>query len=290
MIDISESYCWSRQYFLNISGACGGQERETKFVHQKELKYLDTHRIVIFYLFVEVVALFIPFLLWYGMDKQQALRRIGVDVTKMDTMSAKSAHICNFVIKYLNNQSSYVRMFLFFEVLNLVISVMCFGFLYFYWEITPIDVLHFILIGKCGRISSFVFPLQTGCTYEQNSIVPGLGPDYLETACFLNINEVYCYIISGLYAWLLILLVSGVVNVFIRLMQLMCRKFRAICLKQSAGPFSLNANIHSLVEILSFSDFFIFENLSKHVESELFNDFCQDILKDLCPSTPEIEG
>ena len=151
-----------------------------------------------------------------------------------------------------------------------------------------VDIFVFFFKEECGRISD-LFPLQTGCTYEQNSIIPGMN-DSLETACFLYMNEVFQYVIACLYVWLSILLVFGVVNFIFRLLQIFVRQFRVISLKHSAGSFTINAKINLIVRNLSFSDYFIIENLTQHVDHEVFSDFCNAILEELCPSVPEIDN
>ena len=282
-----EKYCWSRLYYLKISSSSGGSldKTEVTFNHKKEDIYIEGFKTVIFYLCAEILALFLPFCIWSQFDKQQAIRKIGLEVARLDSISLKSAHICNFVTKYLHSHGSYVKMFLVTELLNIVFSFMSFCFLFFYWDITPIDALDFFLQEGCGKMCER-FPLQTGCTYEQNSIVPELGNDSFETACFLNVNEVNSYIIALLYIWLFFLMVVGVLNFFYRIMQVCLTRFRVFCLKQSAGHFSLNVNIFMLVEVLSFSDYFIILNLSRHVESEVFNNFCNSLFEELNPSVP----
>ena len=275
---------------MNISGSCGEstQKTQTQFIHQKDQKQVDNFKIVVLFLCSEILFLFLPYCFWSSIDKQQAIRKIGLEVAKMDNTEVKITHLSNFVIKYLNGHGSYVKMFLFTELLNLVFSLMPFSFLFFYWEIRPTDIANFFLSGKCGQIAE-LFPLQTGCTFEQNSIVPGLGNDFYETACFLRMNEVYGYIVTGLYVWLSILLVLGMANFGIRIMQYTVKPFRAFCLKQSAGHFSLNVNNELLVQVLTFSDFFVLDNMSRHVESDVFSALCTSLLEELSPSVPEIE-
>ena len=274
-------------YFLNISGSCGGfaETPETEFVHLKDISIVNSFKIVLFYLFAEILVLNLPFCLWSRIDNQQAIQKIGLQVAKFDSAKVKSDHLCNFVIKYLNCHDSYVKIFLLTEFLNLAFSVGSFSFLFFYWKITPQDVFIFVFQSKCGKIYE-LFPSHVGCTYEQNSIVPELGNDFFETACFLNMNEVYSYIISGLYVWLLILIFWGVLNLIFRFMQICFRPMRAICLKKSAGFLSSNVNTNLLIEVLSFSDYFIIENLLRHVERDVFYDFCNSLLTELCSTVP----
>ena len=288
MKHILENYCWSRQYSLIITGSCGGEEAGTKFIHKKEERLIDGFKIILLCLCIEILVLSLPFIFWSHMDKQQNLRKLGLEIKKIESLGGKSAHLCNFVLKYLNCQRSYVKMFLFFEFLNLVFSIISFVFVCVHWKITPNDIFVFFFKEECGRISD-LFPLQTGCTYEQNSIIPGMN-DSLETACFLNMNEVYQYVIACLYVWLSILLVFGVVNFIFRLLQIFVRQFRVISLKHSAGSFTINAKINLIVRNLSFSDYFIIENLTQHVDHEVFSDFCNAILEELCPSVPEIDN
>ena len=284
---ILENYCWSRLYYLKISASTGGNAGKTEvtFTHHKDQIYVQGFKTVIFYLCAEISLLCLPFCFWSSIDKQQALRKIGMEVSKMDNSRVKSTHVLNFFIKSLNSHGLYVKMFLATELLNLVFSFISFSFLCFYWEIKIRDALNFFLKDNFGQISD-LFPLQTGCTYEQRSINPHLGNDWFETACFHNINEVYRYLIAGLYIWLFFLMVLGAFNFTYRIMQVCFKQFRAICLKQSAGHISLNVNIHLLVQVLSFYDYFVIENLSRHVENEVFIDFCNSLLEELSPEVP----
>ena len=272
---------------MRISASTGGDAGKTEltFTHEKDQDYVQGFKTVIFYLGAEISLLCLPFCFWSGIDKQQVLQKIGIEVSKMDTSRVKSTHVLNFFIKSLNSHGSYIKMFLAIELLNLVFSFISFSFLCFYWEIKITDALDFFLKDDFGQISD-LFPLQTGCTYEQRSIVPHLGNDWFETACFHNINEVYRYLIAGLYIWLFFLMVLGAFNFTYRIMQVCSTQFRAICLKQSAGHISLNANIHSLVQVLSFYDYFVIENLSRHLENEIFIDFCNSLLEELSPELP----
>ena len=129
-----ESYCWSRLYFLNISGSCGGfaETAKTEFVHQKDISIVNSFKIVFFYLFAEILVLNLPFCLWSRIDNQQAIQKIGLEVAKFDSVKVKSDHLCNFVIKYLNCHESYVKIFLLTELLNLAFSFGSFSFLFFY--------------------------------------------------------------------------------------------------------------------------------------------------------------
>lgn len=249
----------------------------------KNLKNVNSFKIIFIFIIGEILFLTLPFVVWSSIDKGQQIRKVGEAIAKIDGKKDKLNYIYNFFLQQHNCNGLYVKTFLVLEQLNLFCSSLCFVFISLNWEIMPKDVYHFFL-QKCGKIFE-IFPMMTGCTYELNGIIPG-STDFLETACFININEVYRVIVTGLYVWLLILMALGIGNIFKRILQLCFRPVRSLSLNNS----TFNVNTTLLVRVLSFSDYFIIENLSRHIENELFSNFCNAILEELCPTVPVIQS
>jgi len=283
--DVLNAYCWMYSTFdipPDFKGTC------TRRVYDGKYLYHSYYQFVSVFLMVQAVLLYTPRCIWLAMEgglmhflvKDKTGRVIDEPEKK------KSRLLVNYREHVHNKFNKYAFGFFFCEFLNIFILVgqilfihaflnykyLDYGLQVYRYYMLPIEEREYLL---AYNPMCEVFPKVASCSYQRYG--RGGGQETKNAICILSLNIINDKVFVILWFWHVILLVTGLIRIVTRGVQLCSARVRFFLLRlQMHRYFSNNKHLTGIRHYIltcSIGDWFVLYQMSKNLNKRFFAEF-----------------
>lgn len=278
-----DSYCWIYSTYTLPRAADGRVGKDvahpgvTAPRDGDQVRHHKYYQWVCVVLFLQAVTFYVPRYLWKTWEGGR-IRALSQDLSVVVTAERKSERIrvlTDYFAKNVNAHNLYAYQYAACELFNFAIVIAHIVFLDWFLErefrTYGVDVLRYSDTVPENRTDPMarVFPKVTKCQFQFYG--PSGNIQKLDGLCVLPLNIVNEKIFVFLWCWFLTLAVVDAVNLVYRAVVNAVPAFRSLLLKWSSRLTS-HQTVRTVVDKCPVGSWFLLYQLSKNVDSVVFND------------------
>ncbi|XP_045616201.1 innexin inx2 [Procambarus clarkii] len=250
-----------------------------------------------FVLFVQGVMFYVPHWLWKSREGG-LFKQVIQDLSVRDYLGHNLDNYFNrekgfealskYINHHMDSHKNWAYSFFFCEFLNLavVISTLFFTDWFLGDEFLTYGVKVFGMIGMDPENRtdpmSYVFPRMAKCTFRSFGASGTI--QIRDVMCLIATNIINEKIYVFLWVWLVLLTTATSMYLVFRLLTLLVPAFRRFLLQLLVKP-QMQADVATVMQQTSLSDWFLIYNLGRNMETNVFSEFIHYFAGDLSNST-----
>lgn len=293
--DVINTYCWIYGTYIvtnKLQGKIGHDMIQPGISNQydggkNEIKNYTYFHWICFVLMLQALLFYISYYIWKiweGGRIKMLSTDLNIPITNINYRRERKFAVIDYLYENRHHHNIYLFRFIFCELLSLINIIAQIFFIDFFldgeFRTYGFEVLKFTAMKPDNRFDPMarVFPKTSKCAFHKYG--PSGNIERLDGLCLLPLNMINEKIYIFLWFWFLFLSGLSILAIIYRVQVLCIPKLRNVLLCMRIG-FTSRETVNEVLEKCYIGDWFILYQLSKNIDSIIFQEILLELNKKL---------